>query len=765
MPPVEILVVEDEGVIGRDIQSTLRRFGYDVPVVLRRGEDALSHVQAHAPDLIIMDIRLAGGMDGIDAARRIRDERPVPVIYLTAYADEETLARARETEPYGYLLKPFTGRELRSAVETALGRHRTLRELEMSARQFEDTLRRVTDGVIAADAHQRVSFMNPPAEEMTGWDSNEAVGKPLSEVLRLSEDVPPAGGEANGGGPKHAGTEWRLAVLSVRSGASVPVHFQVKKEGSQGQGPMVLLRKRAAPPADGEPEDPEIGQEGQNPHLIGIVDSISDPLFAVDAHWRVTYLNRQAAQHLDKTPGEVLGELLWEEFPETGDSEFAAELREAQKLREPRFAEFYHEELSTWFEVHAYPFADGLLVFFQDITERKESEEQSRKRDKLESLGLLARGFAHDFNNILTVLLGHLSLTCREVGENPPALAEIDNARKAATRAQNLVQQVLTFSKGGLPIREEQDLVDLIEETLGGIDRKPGIAYVFKPAREPAVAEVDGDQIERLLLNLIRNAEQAMGGDGESGKLTITCRNVERPVETDDGEVSGELHSYVRIRVTDTGEGIPADLLPRIFEPYFSTREDVNASGIGLTVCDSIVRAHGGYLEVDSREGEGTTIRVFLPAASEPEGSDLSDESDESDESDGSETESVRILVLEDDPMIRQLVVANLGAAGHEVDTEDEGGRAVEAYRRAFEDGNPYEVVLMDLTIPHGMGGGEALEKIREFDPDVCAIVSSGYYDDPVMANFEDYGFRAVLPKPYEPSELRELVEQLCKEE
>jgi PAS domain S-box-containing protein len=765
MNALRILVVEDETLVARDLEATLKKLGFEVSALCRTGEEALVAMQRFQPDVVLMDIQLEQGMDGVETATRLQAAYRVPVIFLTSYADEPTLARARAAQPYGYLLKPFHQSELRSVIELAYARHTALQKLQSSEDRFVATLRSLAEGVISTDMLGVINFMNPVAEQLTGWSSREATGRPLHEVFRVA--LP--NGEALESSGLVSGTPSRTILLTDRDGR--PVHIEdtttpIRDADGSLTGIVVLFRRR-------EPNAPAAAPVSLNealssspfPNLAGIVGSIADPLLALDANWRITYLNALAARVMEERREALLGQVLWDVFPPSLHRLYYHEFSTAITHRTPASFELEHEARRAWYEVQLYPFGQGLLVLMRDITVRKQAEQHQDKLEKLESLGLLARGFAHDFNNLLTVLLGNLSLAEMQLEPDAPSRQELSAARRASLQAQNLVQQLLTFARGGVPIRQPTELVRLVREWWAEWPRRPGLDYQLEVPDAPCPAEVDRHQIRRLLSNLVRNAEQAQPHGGTVILRLLAPAAVDPEIPPAEPVAEAPPRSAtLTLEVTDTGEGIDEETLAHIFEPYFTTRGDSNATGLGLTVCESITKAHGGTLSIESTPGAGTTLRISLPAtAPGPDGRPRETAEDLSAPAPVS-SRTRRILVLEDEPLIRQLIVSNLTAAGCEVTPTGEGSETVARYTEALLQGVRYDLVVMDLSIPNGMGGAQAMEKLRQLDPHVQAIVSSGYSDDPIMSRYADFGFRAVLPKPYQPGELRELVTSLLAE-
>jgi len=371
-----------------------------------------------------------------------------------------------------------------------------------------------------------------------------------------------------------------------------------------------------------------------------------------------------------------------------------------------------------------------------DITEQKLASEELSKIDKLESLGLVAGGIAHDFNNLLTAILGNISLAKMEADPSSNIYKRLDASEKASLRAQNLTQQLLTFAKGGSPVKKPSSLKRIILETAEFALKGSNVACKFDFDQDLWIVEVDTGQISQVLHNLILNADQAMP---DGGVIKIKARNIKVQPEEHTIVPPGD---YVVITVQDQGKGIPPELLSKIFDPYFTTKE--NGSGLGLAVCFSIVRKHGGFITVDSAPGQGASFNVYLPALREQNISQ-----DEEQNAPKDQTHGKNILIMDDDPSVLQLLTESLKYLGHNIDTAMDGSEALAKYQEAMQQGKTYDAVIMDLTIPGGMGGKEALVKLLQIDPKAKVIVSSGYSKDDTITNYKRYGFCASLPKPY----------------
>ncbi len=387
----------------------------------------------------------------------------------------------------------------------------------------------------------------------------------------------------------------------------------------------------------------------------------------------------------------------------------------------------------------------GTVIVFRDITEERRMEEELFKIKKLESVGVLAGGIAHDFNNILVAILGNVSLARQRLDDRELADSLLQNTEKAALRAKDLTSQLLTFSRGGEPVLETASLNSLIRESAEFILRGSNIKLTFDIPIDLWLVKIDSGQISQVVQNIVLNARQEIS---EEGQIAITCRNCEN-CESGSETLNKRC---VRVVISDSGNGIPEEVLPQIFDPYFSTKDD--GSGLGLSICHSIIKKHGAMISVESTPDEGTTFTIQLPVSEqqEPELHPAKPEGKK-------DTTKARIMVMDDDPMIVELSKQMLEHLGHEVVTTGDGEQTLELYAKAQEENIPFDIVIMDLTIPGGMGGKKTIKKLLRIDPDARAIVSSGYSNDPVMAEYRDYGFRSVIVKPYQLEDLAKAVQ------
>ncbi|MGD1076111.1 MAG: PAS domain S-box protein, partial [Thermodesulfovibrionales bacterium] len=385
------------------------------------------------------------------------------------------------------------------------------------------------------------------------------------------------------------------------------------------------------------------------------------------------------------------------------------------------------------------------IVAIRDITDRKKTEGELLKVLKLESLGVLAGGIAHDFNNILTAIMGNISLAMLYVKPGNELFDRLLEAENASMRARSLTQQLLTFSKGGTPVKKTASIVDLIKESAGFVLRGSHVKCDFILEDKIWPVEVDEGQMSQVIQNLVINADQAMPDGG-----TISVR-VENNVVGSEDSLPLREGRYVKIMINDHGIGIPDEYREKIFDPFFTTKQ--KGSGLGLSTAYSIIKKHDGYITVESEIGSGTTFFIYLPASRKRiakkqavGGVPISG--------------AGKVLFMDDEEMVRNTAGEMLRRIGYTVEFARDGAQLIEVYVKALVSGQPFDAVIMDLTIPGGMGGKETIKKLLEIDPAVKAIVSSGYSNDPVMADYKKHGFVGVIAKPYR---IKQLSEQLIK--
>lgn len=482
-------------------------------------------------------------------------------------------------------------------------------------------------------------------------------------------------------------------------------------------------------------------------------DSIEDFLTIQDREMRLVRVNLAAARAAGAEPRELIGKKCYQLFPGNNGPCLNCPGQETMEDHLPHSAEIEHAEFGKVFSVTTWPIFDdsggfaGMVHAAKDLTDKRQMEDELVKAQKLESVGILAGGIAHDFNNILTAVLGNISLAKMTAGGSRETLiGRLDKAEKASLAARDLTQQLLTFAKGGAPILKTESIEACIRESVGFISRGANVVVEYDIARDLRAVEADKAQITQVINNLVINAMQAMPRGG-----TIRVSSVNQEL-TKDGILPQTTGPHVKISIADEGVGIEPEFLSKIFDPYFTTKP--RGSGLGLATAFSIVKRHRGHLSVESTVGSGTVFHILLPAsAQQPETNHAAE--------DAPIRAKGRVLIMDDEQLIRDIAGEMLEYIGYQVGLAVDGEEALELYRKARHNGAPFDVVIMDLTIPGGMGGEQAIQRLLELDPAAKAIVSSGYSNDPVMSDYRRHGFSGVVTKPYKIKELARILQQV----
>lgn len=819
---LKVLIVEDDEVTARNIEAVLTKRGFLVSAIANSREQALQAAAAEKPQVALIDIKLGTENSGTELAKALKAEQDIAIVFVTGYSEDAVFERAREARPAAFIRKPFSDAELAACLEAVAEQGIAVEELSAKLPGIQAISAQLSEAVIVANRDGEIAYLNKTAETMTGWTLAEGLGKPQEEVLSYTE------------------TDGAVSAVVARNGTSTTISERsaaIRSSDGEVIGVMTILSqdgKTVSPAIDATPsqDDPEApranlpparaealkkiaalssdpafkellrpkksetpagfssapsessgivpeqkAEEPAAPNGAPLIDDFTDPLVKIDTSGKVTYANSEATS-LFGNGKNLVGLAFWDRFSNTEFEKYDEPIHQPLATGRKNRFEFHDSSRGLWFEVRSYRTDGGVLVLFSDITSGKLEDAESVRQQRLEGLGLLARGFAHDFNNRLTAITGNISLARERQPEDPELQNMLSEAQSAAAHATGLVHQLMTFAQGGRPIRKQTRISDLIRRILTEHRiQHPDIRYQFQGADPELIANIDPAQISRLIENLIANSALAMS---QGGVLIVRSARIS-PDEVKEikGTHSPIKEDHLLIEVIDTGHGMKPEALDQVFEPYFTTRPENNASGIGLTVCESIAKAHSGFIQLQSKEGKGTIATFCAPLGKRPTG-ETEGELDQFTGGElpmanldlpalgplnGTEAENflvgTRILILEDDDPIRRLMAATLRRAGHEVVETKDGNETIAVYREAMEGDSRFHLLICDLTIENGLGGVETMRQLTEIDPSILAIVSSGYSDAPAMSNPTAFGFRAVLPKPYAPTELRAAVHRI----
>ncbi len=536
-----------------------------------------------------------------------------------------------------------------------------------------------------------------------------------------------------------------------------PVTCDVRLQPSAVLAPVPHVRLRGRPAVAGvapcriavsditEQHQKEAEREATRDLLQRAIDGIDEPILVVGLDHQVRLVNRVAREQRARDRGRPCRchHLLhgWEHAcPAYGHK---CPLEEIARLPRPvrTVHEFATEDGSECtMEIFASPFygpdgaLEGIIERARDITDQLRIEKELERAHKIESLGVLAGGVAHDFNNLLTAIQGTTDFVWQTAiaQGRPPTQKDLDTVRQIFARASALTKQLLTFSHGGAPVSRACSLAQLVHDASNLAAAGSTVRCRLAIPEEMPPIHVDPAQFGQVIHNIVLNAIQAMP---EGGIIDISAEQL----TVEPGDPSLEPGSYARLDIRDNGPGMPPEVLHKVFEPYFTTKSMGN--GLGLTIVHSIVKRHGGSVQVRSTQGKGTAFVIRIPLSRDPIRKEKPSQPPAALEG--------RILVMDDVADVRWLLEKSLTHLGCAVDVAERGEQALELFAQARAHGHPYQAVILDLTVVDGMGGLETMRRIRAIDPDVRAIVSSGYSNDPVLAHPEQYGFHARLEKPF----------------
>jgi PAS domain S-box-containing protein len=625
------------------------------------------------------------------------------------------------------------------------------------------TIRSIGDGVVSCDTSGFIENMNNQAEKFTGFAIFNAKGLKIQDIFKIYDSK----------GKKIEGftDDVLLKGKTVRNKEDIVFVSKTQKKFniSYTISPIMDFNKNITGLVlvfSDISEKLKIKKELEESKLrfLKITENTNDVIYKMSIpDGKYIYMSPSSQKLFGYSPeyfyenSLIIGKLIHPEFKKYFEKEWnkilngkispSYEYKIIDSYGNERW--IYQKNISVTDDSGNLEAIEGIIT---DITDKKKAEQELINIEKLKSVGILAGGIAHDFNNILMGLYGNLSLARKKLEKDHPAGTFIDAAENSMDRASMLSNRLLTFAKGGTPVKSDVDLIQLVKEVVSFDLSGSRVAAVFDIKEDTGTIKADKGQIQQVFSNLVINSVQAMP---EGGKIYISMENV----FIEKNEVLDLLEGkYVKVCVSDEGLGINPENLAKIFNPYFTTKE--KGSGLGLAAVYSIIKNHQGHIDVFSEKGKGTKFTIYLPFSGTQEKIFQAEI-----EKNESSMKKAKILIMDDEEVILNIAKEILIMKGFEVDVSKDGDEAFLKYRQEFEGNKPFDLVIMDLTIPGGKGGIETLKEIHQINPGAKALVSSGYSGDEVMSNFKNYGFMGVVTKPYTMKKLFQEIERVLSEE
>ncbi len=754
-----ILIVDDQPASLRILLSFLQDQQFELRV-LQSGSQAVEVVREIRPDIILLDV-IMPEMDGFETCRQIKKDRElidIPVIFMTALQSVEDKIAGFAAGGVDYITKPFQQAEVLARVSTHLSLKKTREGLRYQKSMLESLLNSIQDPIYFKDLHNHYLGCNRAFENFSGKKELEILGKTDEAVLpsEIASSFCRADQEM-----LTVCTTSRTEETVARPDGRVEIFDVLKTPYIGPDGNLLGLIGICRNINELKQAERQAAEERER--LRVTLHSIGDGVIATDVYGKITSLNKVAEQLTGWLNDEAIGlpsTTIFHIVDENSNEPCTDPVQQVLALG--IMTDIKNGSLLVCRDGSRRSIADscapirsreeriiGTVIVFRDVTHEKERIKELIKIKELESVSLLARGIAHDFNNILLAILGNIELAAQTVADDPQTTALLVSAQKAVDRASKLVDQLAIFTKGGEPVKELITLPELIQESADIILHGSQIICKYEFADDLWPIKADSSQISQVIQNIIVNAKHAMPN---GGNIMIRCNNV-RISSVSSSQPSLHEGCFACISIEDSGTGISPEIIDKIFDLHFTTKPDGN--GLGLVICQLVIKRHQGCITVQSELDKGSVFTVYLPVTQSlisPCPQPLLPQNE------ARQRQTARIIVMDDDQMLRDLAKAQLRSLGHEAFLAVDGEEAIRLYHELQESGSPADLVIMDLTIPGGMGGQEAAKKILLFDPEARLIVASGYSDDPVLADYKKYGFQAAIAKPFSLAELRQAI-------
>ncbi len=753
MKKAQVLIVEDDGIIAMHIESQLKQLGYGVTAKVASGEEVVEKIKENKPDLVLMDIVLKGEMDGIDAAEIIRSRFGIPVIFLTAHADEKRLERAKLTTPFGYILKPFQDKDLKVTIEMALYVAKADKERKRVDDNLKDNLSflqtlidTIPNPLFYKDIKGEYLDVNRAFEEFYGKTREEIIGKTVYDM-----------------GPKHIADKYYEKDQELFQRREKQT-YEWKVTNAAGETRDVIFNKASYTNKAGsvkglvgiisditERKQAEESLRESEEKYRSMMEAMDDAVYICSPDFRIEFMNPAM---LKRVGYDATGELCHKAIH--GRDEKCSwciheEILKGKKVKNelvtPKNGKTYHVSNSPIFHTDG---SISKLTIFRDVTETKKMIEQLQQSQKILSIGTLAGGIAHDFNNILFPIMGFAEMALGDAPENSPLRNKIEEIIHGAKRARDLVKQILAFSRQSGQELKPLKIQLIVKEVLKLIRSSIPATIEIKQdiSNNCGLVTADPTQIHQVAMNLMTNAFHAM--EGEGGVLAVTLKEVGLGVD-DFTDPSMNPGTYVCLSVADTGIGMDQITLERVFEPYFTTKKIGKGTGLGLSVVHGIVKSYRGDIKVYSEPDKGTVVHVYLPVIKsrfETQGTEAVIPVPKGTE---------RILLVDDEEPIVRMETEMLERLGYDVTERTSSVEALEAFRNTPD---KFDLVITDTTMPN-MTGVQLSQKLLEIRPDIPVIICTGFSTKIDDAKAKEFGIRGFVMKPVVMSELANKIREV----
>ncbi len=754
MQDKRVLIVEDESIVAMEIEERLKTMGYCVVGTVVGGEEAISVAEREKPNIILMDIILRGELDGVATAEIIHKNLQLPIVYLTAHSDEATLQRAKTTQPYGYVIKPFNETDLYTAIEMALYKHQAEIQLRHSEKILSTTLNNISDAVITCLPDTTIRFLNRTAQQMSNTSIEEALGKPVMEVFSNFKNI--------------SGTEYMNPIMHILNNPDIGFDEVFIYSNNAGQNFPVKLTSSTILTDEGTVEglvlvlhnvEESLKSERLKARMDMVIDQAAELITIIRPGGEIIYVNPAFELITGYSQDEVISKNAFTfgrdilgiiNSPEIKDALMKGDTWKGDVIA--RHKKGHNISLESIFS----PLVDSrgrvvnVVVLGRDVSTERRLAEQLRQAQKLEAVGQLAGGIAHDFNNLLTVINGYAEFALGQTENLSVMMNALREIQKAGKRAASLTSQLLGFSRKQIMKPREIDVNQIIRETDKMLNRLIGedISITMELAPDLKSILADPGQIQQILINLTVNARDAIRHEDNRNNnkmIVIGTSNFEIDEDFIKNFPGSKKGRYIRIRFQDNGIGIEPKLQDKIFEPFFTTKEVGEGTGLGLSMIYGIVKQNHGNIYVESEKGKGTCFYIYWPVLKQTRKCD-------------NDTRVIgklargheRVLVVEDDISVREFAVEALRSLGYVVFEASDGVRAID---KTVKENLDFDILMTDIVMPD-MGGRELAERMQELRPGVKVLFTSGYTDDSKLIEGVIEKNLPFLQKPYSVSDL-----------